>query len=59
MYGFIEGFSDTSEINYCPKCGEPAGCGFADGTCECNKCGIRFGVIVIEDGNDNENDSEP
>lgn len=55
MYSFISRFSDTNEINYCPKCGKPVGCGFADETCECN---IKFGVIVTEDKNDTGNDSK-
>lgn len=22
MYGYIEGFTDTDDINYCPSCGQ-------------------------------------
>lgn len=58
MYGFIQGFSDTDEINYCPVCGAEIGTAHADGTSECDECGTRFGVVIAEYKNDNENDSE-
>ena len=49
MYGYISGYSDTDHINYCPACGEEVVIGFADGTMRCNNCGLRFGVIEVDD----------
>ena len=45
MYGYIEGFSDTDDILYCPKCGERIYEHYVDGTGKCDNCGFRFGVI--------------
>lgn len=45
MFGYLCGYSDTASINYCPACGERVSESFADGTCQCNECGLRFGVI--------------
>lgn len=49
MYGHIEGYSDTGLINYCPACGERIAETFADGTGKCTKCGMRFGVVEVDD----------
>lgn len=49
MYGFIGGFSETDDINYCPYCGKEISCWHADGAATCSECGKRFGVIEVED----------
>lgn len=45
MYGYIEGFSDNDDINYCPSCGSDNLKRNCDGTAECAECGFMFGVI--------------
>lgn len=50
MYGYLSGFSDTDSIFYCPSCGANIEESFADGTCRCGECGLRFGVIESEQG---------
>ena len=55
MFGYMEGYSDTGNINYCPACGEHVSEYFSDGTAKCPECGMRFGVIdatEVEDGDD-------
>ena len=49
MYGYMSGYSDTDSINYCPACGERVAESFADGTCKCGECGLRFGVIESDE----------
>lgn len=49
MYGYLSGFSDTNRIRYCPNCGEEVSNSYSDGTCECEACNIRFGVIEVEE----------
>lgn len=49
MFGYIEGYSDTSDINYCPACGARIAIGHADGTCTCDECGARFGIVMVEE----------
>lgn len=45
MYGFISGITDGDEITYCPKCGEQIAVFHSDGTCTCESCDYRFGVV--------------
>lgn len=52
MYGFISGLTDTNDINYCPKCGKEIGDYYGDGTALCNDCGYRFGVVEVDDKDD-------
>lgn len=49
MFGYIEGYSDTDEIYYCPFCGERVSSFHADGTATCSECGERFAVIKYEE----------
>lgn len=49
MFSYIEGYSDTDEIHYCPFCGEKVGEFHADGTATCSECGERFAVIKYEE----------
>lgn len=49
MYGFICGITDTDDISYCPKCGEPILFFYSDGTAKCGECGFRFGVVECEE----------
>ena len=49
MYGFISGYTDTDEINYCPKCGERIEDYYGGGTGYCRECDFRFGVVEGED----------
>lgn len=44
MYGFISGYTDTDEINYCPKCGEEIREWRGDGTAVC----VRSAAITSE-----------
>jgi len=44
-YGYIEGYSFTDLILYCPACGTEIYRRFPDGTCKCSECGMRFGVV--------------
>lgn len=48
MYGFISGYTDTDDINYCPKCGKEVRELHGDGTAVC-ECGYHFGVVECED----------
>lgn len=50
MYGFISGITDNDKITYCPKCGEQVAVFHADGTCTCESCNCRFGVVECEVG---------
>lgn len=52
MYGFINGISDIDDIKFCPKCGEPIGTYYCDGTAICSSCGFRFGVVEAENENE-------
>lgn len=56
MHGFISGYSDTSSICYCPTCGERISECFADGTARCDACGMRFGVIEVDDDEETEDE---
>ena len=47
MFGYIEGYSDTDNIYYCPVCGAKVGIFHADGSTTCTECGERFGVITL------------
>lgn len=47
MFGYVEGYSDTGDIKYCPICGEEIGVFHSDGTATCTECGARFGVVVV------------
>ena len=49
MYGFISGFSETDDINYCPKCGSDDLDRYGDGTAKCCECGYKFGVVEDEE----------
>lgn len=49
MFGVISGYTDTNDINYCPKCGQEVYNYFADGTARCNECGFHFGVVECEE----------
>lgn len=49
MYGYISGYSDTDAIKFCPACGEKIYTSSADGTVKCDECGMRFGVIEVDE----------
>ena len=49
MIGYIEGCSDNDRINYCPICAEQIITWHSDGTAECEKCNLRFGVVEVEE----------
>ena len=49
MFGILSGYSDTDSIFYCPACGERVSDRYTDGTCRCEVCGLRFGVIEIDE----------
>lgn len=49
MFGYVEGYSDTDNINYCPACGAPVGQYHADGTATCEECGERFAVVTYSE----------
>jgi len=46
---FVSGYSDTSEISHCPKCGEKVYSFCADGSAKCDECNYNFYVIEKED----------
>ena len=48
--------ADSSEMKYCPFCGNGIYISHADGTVECDVCGRRFGVVKVEP--DTEGDNE-
>ena len=54
MYGFIEGITDTDNINFCPKCGNEIFGHYGDATAKCKECGFHFGVVELEEGEDGE-----
>lgn len=47
--GYIEGFTESDEISYCPKCRAKIKEFYSDGTAKCSKCGYHFGVVECED----------
>lgn len=49
MYGYISGYSDTDDIEYCPKCGAEIIEKRIDGTAACPECKFHFGVVEAED----------
>jgi uncharacterized protein (DUF983 family) len=51
MFGYMQGFSDSDHIRYCPKCGERVCEFFADGSAKCDACGFLFGVICVDGQN--------
>ena len=51
MIAYVEGYSDTDLINYCPACGAEIGSHGANGTGKCENCGMRFAVIEFDDTN--------
>lgn len=50
MFGYIAGYTDSDETNFCPYCGAEIGSRYADGTAECEDCKRRFGVIEAYTG---------
>ena len=54
MYGYIEGYTETNEINYCPACGTIIVIGHVDGTCTCDECRLRFGVVKVDEKDDDD-----
>lgn len=54
MFGYISGYTDTGSISYCPACGGRVAVSFADGTCKCGECGMRFGVVEVDDDEESE-----
>lgn len=46
-FGYIEGYSITDDIHYCPSCGADILTAHADGTMTCDVCGERFAVITV------------
>ena len=51
--GYIEGYTITDEINYCPACGTMISEYHADGTATCTNCGRCFDVLAV-DGEEKE-----
>lgn len=49
MYGYINGITETDDINFCPKCGKEIYTYHGDGTAECKECGFYFGVVECEE----------
>lgn len=50
MFGYIAGYTDSDETNFCPYCGAEIGSRYCDGTAECADCKRRFGVIEADFG---------
>ncbi len=48
MIKYVQGYSDTDGINYCPYCGKEIYQHRADGTGACMECGEIFAVIEVE-----------
>lgn len=55
MYSYIAGYTDTDDINYCPKCEEPISTHYVNGTGKCDACGFRFGVVEDDESEDTDN----
>lgn len=53
-YGYFEGYSDNTDIHYCPACGGEIGVCHGDGSAICDECGERFAVITISEGNEGD-----
>jgi len=49
MYGIISVVTDSSEIEYCVKCGKRIYVRHVDGIAECDSCCYRFGVVDCTD----------
>lgn len=56
--GYIEGYTITDEINYCPACGTMISEYHADGTATCTTCGYRFGVVAVDEEDDDVEEYE-
>ena len=45
MYKYLYGFTNESNVTYCPKCGAEIFVYYDDETAYCKKCDFRFGVV--------------
>ena len=48
MYRFVNGISDTDDINYRPKCGQKIYSYKSNGEAVCDECGFQFTAIECD-----------
>lgn len=58
MIGFIAGITDMDNIRFCPKCGAKIREIRSSNLAICDECGYWFGVIEIDDDEDEEGEEE-
>lgn len=58
MIGFIAGITDTDNIRFCPKCGAEIREIRSSNSAICDECGYWFGVVEIDDDEDEEGEEE-
>lgn len=49
MYGYVDGYTETDGIDYCPKCGSDCLISHSEGVFVCLDCGYRFSVVEVEE----------
>jgi len=49
IYGYFSGYSSHNSENFCPLCGSEIKIKYGDGSASCDKCGVRFAVIEIDE----------
>ena len=49
LFGYVEGYSDPDEVEYCPYCGGGIDYRNANGFSKCSDCGRLFAVIEGEE----------
>lgn len=49
IYKYLYGFTNESNVTYCPKCGAEILNFYDDETVYCEECGFHFGVVKCEE----------
>lgn len=49
IYKYLYGFTNESNVTYCPRCGTEIFVYYDDETAYCKECEFRFGVVKCEE----------
>ena len=52
--GYVEGYISHNSVNHCPQCGTDNLTYKADGSVKCDECRIRFGIIEIDESEEED-----